>query len=286
MRYTTLAFISCAAAAPVAEPQDFGSLLGLFGGGKSGGGGLGSFGSLFGGGKSGGGGGGGFDIGALLGGLGGGSSGGPQGDVNVIVTAYGKLKDKVYEVGTYAEKIGNNPPADVASQLDRLAQGQIEIIRQATRDANGLAGQIPLMSAAGLLGPGGDLIRATQKTLGTLKKGSLALSKIPGARESELKNLRGILDATKEMNAAVTKQLPSFAQSIAQGDFKKSTDALEDAIAAFENPEKYAAEEARKEAAAKEQAARDAAARADAAKNAPPPSSLSPPSGGMAGMNM
>jgi hypothetical protein len=289
MRLTALSFIGVASAvaAPIAQPQDFAALLSSFGGGKSGGGGglggLGSLfgggggglGSLFGGGAGGSGGSGGLGgLSALFGSGGSGGNNGPEGDVNVITNGYGKIKDKALELGIYVEKIGDPAPADVGTQLEKLTNAEIQTIVGVTTAVTGMAGQVGLFSAAGLLGPSGDLIRATQKTVDSLKKASLAISKVPGAKEIELKNLHALLDATKTMHTAVLKQLPSFAQSIAQGEHKQQYDALDGGIAAFENPEKYAADQA-------------AAAKASPAPApAPATTQASGGMGGMAGMSM
>jgi hypothetical protein len=251
MRYTTLALIGTAAAAPVAQ-FDLGALLsGLGGGAKNGAGGaadpLGALGALLGG--AGGAGGLGDLLGGLLGGgagaqggagglgdlLGGllGNGGGPAGDVGVITGEYEKIKNVVQAQDAFVEKIGDKPPADLVAQLNKFATGQVDALKSATKAIDGMAGPVDILSAAGLQAPGGELTVATEKSIENLKKNVAAISKIPGAREAELKNLNAMLDATKAFNEAVNKKLPGLAQSIATQESQKSVDYLIDAIKAF-----------------------------------------------------
>jgi hypothetical protein len=251
MRYTTLALIGTVAAAPAAQ-FDLGALInGLGGGAKNGAGGaadpLGGLGALLGGaggagglgdllgGLLGGGGapGGAGGLGDLLGGLLGGGGGGPTGDVGVILGEYEKIKNMVEAQDVFVEKIGDKPPADLVAQLNKFAASQVDALKSATKAIDGMAGVIDIMSAAGLQGPGGELTVATEKSIENLKKNVAAISKIPGAREAELKNLNAMLEATKVFNEAVNKKLPSLAQAVATQESQKSVDYLTDAIKAF-----------------------------------------------------
>ncbi len=230
MRYITLALIGTAAAVPVAQ-FDLGALInGLGGGAKNGAGGadpLAGLGALLGGAGGAGG------LGDLLGGLLGGGDGGPTGDVGVILGEYEKIKNVVQAQDAFVEKIGDKPPADLIAQLNKLGASQVDALKSATKAIDGMAGVVDIMSAAGLQGPGGELTVATEKSIENLKKNVAAISKIPGAREAELKNLNAMLEATKAFNEAVNKKLPSLAQAVATQESQKSVDYLTDAIKAF-----------------------------------------------------
>lgn len=236
MRYSTLAFIGAVAAAPA--PQfDIGALLGGLGGagGAAGGAGgldLGALLGSLGGGKAGGAPGGGIDFGAILGSLGGASSG-PAGDVQVIIGSYGKIKDKVTELDAYVSKITDPAPADVISQIDKLTQAQVVGIQEATKAVDGMVGAIALTDALSLQSPGGDLTVATQNSIDNLKKFKPTIVKVAGAKDSVIKGLNSLVDATKIFNEAVNKKLPGIAVAVATGEGQKSIDALNDAIAEY-----------------------------------------------------
>ena len=73
-----------------------------------------------------------------------------------------------------------------------------------------------------------------EKSTENLKKSVAAISKVPGAREAELKNLNDVqLEVTKAFNEAINKKLPSIVQSIAAQGFQKRLDSITDAIKAF-----------------------------------------------------
>jgi len=232
MRFTTLAFAAAVAAAPA--PQDLSALLGGLGGAGGAPGGL-DIGAILGslGGAGGAGGAGGIDFGAILGSLGGGAAGGPAGDVNVIITQYGKIKDKVAELDAYVTKIADPAPADVIAQVDKLTQAQVVGIQEATKAVEAMAGPIGIMDAMSLQGPGGDLTIATQNSIDNLKKVKPFVVKVAGAKDSAIKGFQALIDATKLFNEAVNKKLPGLAVSIASGEGQKSIDALTDAIAEY-----------------------------------------------------
>jgi hypothetical protein len=235
MRFTTIAFIGAVAAAPA--PQfDLGALLGgLTGGSGTGapdlGALLGGLGGLLGGAPAGGAPGGlpgGFDLGSLLGG-----SSGPVGDVNVIITQYGSIKDKVTAQDAYILKINGSAPADLIEKLNKFGAEQVDAIKAGTKAIDGMVGAVDLLSAASLQGPGGDVTAAQQLAIENLKKAAPIIAKVPGAKDAELKVLNAQLEALKKFNEAVNKKVPGFAVAIAQGEGQKSVDALTDAINVF-----------------------------------------------------
>jgi hypothetical protein len=238
MRYITLAFISAAAAAPVAQ-FDLGALLGSLGGA----GGAGDLGGLLGG--AGGAGGLGDLLGGLLGGAGGagglgdllggllGNSGGPAGDVSVITDQYQKIKDVVVAQDAFVGTLGDKPPADLVAQLNKFAAGPVDALKAATKAIDGMAGPIDILSAAGLQAPGGELTAAVGQSIENIKKSVAVISKVAGGREAQLKNLQAMLEAIKAFNEAVNKKIPGLAQSIAALESQKSVDAVTDAIKAF-----------------------------------------------------
>jgi hypothetical protein len=298
MRYTTFAFLGVAAAAPLASPQDLGALLGSLGGGAAGGapGGF-DIGALLGGlGGGAGGAPGGLDIGALLGGLGGGKGGagggldlgalaaqflgggsGPQGDAQTIIDQYNKIKVQVDAMNEYVKKIADPAPADVIEQLTKLTDAQVGALRDGAKAVAAMPGAIPLMSATGLQGPGGDLTVATSESIDNLKKAIPFISKVTGGKDGEIKNINALLDATKAFNEAVNGKLPSIAQSIAQGEGQKSVDFLQGALDLINGKVEAAP------AAPATPAAEPAAAPA-AAPVAAPAAPAAPAAGGMAGM--
>jgi len=265
MRFTTLAFIGAAAAAPVASPQDLSALLGSLGGSSNGpdlgallggltGGAPGGappidFGALLGSLGGGGAAGGGLDIGALLGGLGGaGGAGGAGGfdiggllagfsgsggEAKTIIDSYGGVKEKVDALDAFVTGFNVSVPADVIAKLEKSTMDQVAALNAGTEKINKMAGQIGIMDALSLQEPGGSLTAATLTSIENLKKAKGAISKVAGAREAEIKNLNSLLDATKAFNEAVNKKLPSLAVTIAQGEAQKSVDALTDAIAEY-----------------------------------------------------
>jgi hypothetical protein len=221
MRYSILACIGAAAAAPVAQ-FDLGTLLGGLGGA----GGAGGLGALLGGA----GGAGGLD--SLLGGLLG-NSDGPKVDVSVITGEYEKIKTVIAAKGAFADKVGDKAPADLIQQLNKLAASQIDALKAAAKAFNAMPGTIDIMSVLDLQTTGGELTAEITKSLESLKKSIGAISKVPGAREAELKNLNDMLQATKEFNEAMNKKLPAIAQSVAAQGFQKRLDSIADAIKAF-----------------------------------------------------
>jgi hypothetical protein len=238
MRFTTIAFIGAVAAAPA--PQfDLGALLGgLTGGSGTGAPGaapdlgalLGGLGGLLGGAPASGAPGGlpAFDLGSLLGG-----SSGPVGDVNVIITQYGSIKDKVTAQDAYISKINGSAPADLIEKLNKFGAEQVDAIKAGTKAIDGLVGAVDLLSAANLQGPGADVTAAEQLAIENLKKAAPIIAKVPGAKDAALKVLNAQLEALKKFNEAVNKKVPAFAVAIAQGEGQKSVDAITDAINVF-----------------------------------------------------
>lgn len=218
MRYITLAYIGAAVAAPVAQ-FDLGALLGGLGGAGGAGGLLGGTGGA-------------GDLGSLLGGLLG-NSGGPTADVSVITSQYEKIKTVVAAKGSFVENIGDKPPADLIAQLNKLAASQVDALKAAAKAISALEGAVDLTGVLGLQTTGGELTAAMEKSTENLKKSVAAISKVPGAREAELKNLNDLLDVTKAFNEAINKKLPSIVQSIAAQGFQKRLDSITDAIKAF-----------------------------------------------------
>src|ERR1700759_3184109 len=123
MRFTTLALVGVAVAAPVTQ-VDLGSLLVGLTGGTGGAGGLG-----------------GLDLNALAGAfLGGGS--GPTGDVNVILTQYGNIKEKVEAQDAFVKGLVDKAPADLIAKLDKFGADQVEALKAAAKAVDGMAGPL------------------------------------------------------------------------------------------------------------------------------------------------
>jgi predicted lipid-binding transport protein (Tim44 family) len=208
MRFTILAFVGAVVAAPVAQ-LDLGALLGSLGGGA-----------------------GGLDLNALAGQFLG-SGTGPVGDVNVIITQYGNIKEKVEAQDTFIKTLVDKAPADLIAKLEKFGADQVEALKAAAKAVDGMVGAVDLMGATGLQAPGGDLTISTQTSIDNLKKAAPIIVKVAGAKDAELKTLNAMLEATKAFNDAVNKKLPAFAVAIAQGEGQKSVDYLTDAISAF-----------------------------------------------------
>jgi len=208
MRFTTLAFVGAVVAAPVAQ-LDLGALLGSLGGGA-----------------------GGLDLNALAGQFLG-SGTGPVGDVNVIITQYGNIKEKVEAQDTFIKTLVDKAPADLIAKLEKFGADQVQALKAAAKAVDGMVGAVDLMGATGLQAPGGDLTISTQTSIDNLKKAAPIIVKVAGAKDAELKTLNAMLEATKAFNEAVNKKLPAFAVAIAQGEGQKSVDYLTDAISTF-----------------------------------------------------
>jgi ABC-type transporter Mla subunit MlaD len=177
----------------------------------------------------------------------------------------------------FVKKIADPAAPDTLDQLTKFTQDQVDTLHEAAKAVAGMAGAIPLMSATGLQGPGGDLTIATSESIENLKKVIPIISKLSGGKEAEIKNLNSMLEATKAFNEAVNGKLPSIAQSIAQGEAQKSVDFLQGALDLINGKV-----EAAPAAPAAEPAAAAPAAAAPAAPAAPAAGGM----GGMAGMSM
>jgi len=236
MKFITLAFVSAVAAAPAAMPEpqfDLTALLGGLGGAPGapgaagaapGGSDIAGLASLI---PPG------LDIGALASQfLGGGANAGPEGDANVIITAYNDIKDKANAMDAVVSAYNNGTNVNKElPNLQKLSKDLLGALEGATKNIEGMVGPIGIMGAAGLQGPGSEVTEATKMSIAHLieKKGIF----IGEARKSEIEHLKALLGATEKFNAAVNAKLPSFVQGIAAPMAQQSVDALKDGVAAF-----------------------------------------------------
>jgi hypothetical protein len=238
MKVSTLAFFTVAAAAPLPAPQleglaallppglDLGALASQFLGGGAGAapGAAGAAPGAAGG----------FDFSALAGlassFLGGG--GGPEGDANVIITAYNAIKEKSQAMDVVVEKY--NKDTDLVKEkavLEKLTKDLLEALESSTTKIAAMVGPIGIMGATGLAGPGGEVTEATKLSIQHLIdrkdifKGE--------SKKAELDALKSLLSATEKFNAAVNAKLPSLVQGIASPQAQQSVDVLQQAVTAF-----------------------------------------------------
>lgn len=164
MRFTTLALVGVATAAPIAKPQ-WGGLSSLFGGSSttkapaastSSSSGLGALAGLFGGGGSSGGSGA-NALSGLAGLFGGGGSSGSSSassglsglfsaatsgssDSSIITNGYNNIRNKVAEVGTFVSTLGASVSSSDISKLNSLNRGQIDALKGLATGAQGMSG--------------------------------------------------------------------------------------------------------------------------------------------------